>query len=170
METAPAEARPESVRVNDWLQVAGLFGLIASLLFVGLQMRQQQEIALSAATQARTETTIQAISAQFANPYYMSGMDKLEAGDAIGLTPSERRAVSAYGMTVLFNFENVHYQFLKGFVPEERWAGTLETFRGVLTQPGGAVDTYRANPSAWRVTFQEVVDSLLTEIQDDATR
>ncbi len=50
METGAAEVKSGSTRLNEWLQVAGLFGVIASLMFVGLQMKQQQEIALSAAT------------------------------------------------------------------------------------------------------------------------
>ena len=156
--------------LNDWLQVAGLFGVVASLVFVGLQMRQQQAIALSVATQARTETTIQAIQTQFANPYYMSGMDKLEAGDSLSLTPSERRALFALSQSVLFNFENVHYQYLNGFVPEERWTGTLETLRGVLTSQTPTVSMYRSNPDGWRQSFQFVVDSLLAEIDADANR
>jgi hypothetical protein len=34
-------------KINDWLQVVGMFGVIASLIFVGLQMKQAHEIALS---------------------------------------------------------------------------------------------------------------------------
>jgi hypothetical protein len=34
-------------RVGNWLQIAGLFGVIGSLLFVGLQIKQNREIALS---------------------------------------------------------------------------------------------------------------------------
>jgi len=34
-----------SARLNDWMQVVGIFALVASLVFVGLQMRQTQEIA-----------------------------------------------------------------------------------------------------------------------------
>jgi hypothetical protein len=159
--------QPGLARLNDWLRVAGLFGVIASLVFVGLQMRQQQAIALSVASQARTETTIQAIQGQFTNPYYMSGMDKLEAGDSLSLTPSERRAVGALGLVVLFNFENVHYQYLNGFVAEARWVGTLETLRGVLMQQPPVAAAYRRNPSAWRASFQVVIDSLLAEIDGE---
>ena len=42
-----------SSKLNDWLQVIGLFGVIASLVFVGLQMMQDREIALSAIYQER---------------------------------------------------------------------------------------------------------------------
>jgi len=37
----------KSTRIEDWLQIAGLFGVIGSLIFVGLQMRQDREIALA---------------------------------------------------------------------------------------------------------------------------
>jgi hypothetical protein len=34
-------------KINDWLQVVGIFGVIASLLFVGMQMKQTHEITLA---------------------------------------------------------------------------------------------------------------------------
>ena len=44
----------DSAKLNDWLQVIGLFGVIASLIFVGLQMKQDREIALAGTYQDRT--------------------------------------------------------------------------------------------------------------------
>ena len=35
----------DSSRLNDWVQIFGIFALVASLIFVGLQLRQSQEIA-----------------------------------------------------------------------------------------------------------------------------
>ena len=43
------------VELNDWLQILGMLGVIASLIFVGLQMRQSQQIALAGQVQARAE-------------------------------------------------------------------------------------------------------------------
>lgn len=34
-------------KLGDWLQIIGLFGVIGSLIFVGLQLKQTQAIALS---------------------------------------------------------------------------------------------------------------------------
>jgi hypothetical protein len=34
----------DSAKLNDWLQVIGIFALVASLVFVGLQLKQTQEI------------------------------------------------------------------------------------------------------------------------------
>jgi len=39
------EIEMDSAKLNDWMQVVGIFAVVASLIFVGLQMRQDQEIA-----------------------------------------------------------------------------------------------------------------------------
>jgi hypothetical protein len=36
-----------SEKLNDWMQVVGIFALVGSLIFVGLQMRQDQDIAVA---------------------------------------------------------------------------------------------------------------------------
>ena len=35
----------DSAKLNDWMQVIGIFALVASLIFVGLQMRQDRRLA-----------------------------------------------------------------------------------------------------------------------------
>lgn len=160
----------DSSKVNDWLQVVGLFGVIASLVFVGLQMKLDREIALSAATQARTDTTIMDIHGVVSNPHYMSAVDKYAAGEQDELTASEQLALRFHSTATLFNFENVHYQYQQGFVSDERWSATRETLKGVLQIPWGPRIGYESNPDAWRTSFQEVVDTLLIEIDAGVTR
>ena len=36
----------DTAKLNDWMQVVGIFAVVASLLFVGLQMKQSQDIAV----------------------------------------------------------------------------------------------------------------------------
>ncbi len=43
----------DSAKLSDWLQVVGLFAVVASLIVVGLQMKQTDAIALSAIYQER---------------------------------------------------------------------------------------------------------------------
>jgi hypothetical protein len=140
---AEATSVMDSAKINDWLQVVGLFGVIGSLMFVGLQMKQDREIALSAASQARTDTTIQNIMDSAANPYYMAAADKVQAGNAGSLTPSEARALSLTSTAVLFNFENVHFQYASGFISEERWSGTRESLKALLSVPWARVKPTR---------------------------
>lgn len=158
----------DSAKLNEWMQVVGIFAVVASLVFVGLQMQQDREIALSVATQARTETTLQSIAANAANPFYMSAIDKIANGDAELLLASEKQALFLLGTQVLFNFENVHYQYLNGFVPEERWVGTRQSLKGLLKRPFGPRSAYEGNPAAWRESFQEVVNVLINEIDSES--
>lgn len=158
----------DSARLNDWLQVIGLFGVIASLIFVGMQMKQDREIALSAATQARTDTTIQNIMGAVSNPYYMSAIDKIADGKQDTLTASEALAVRNQSVAVLFNLENVHFQYGQGFIPSERWSATRETLKGLLRPAWGPRAQYESNPRAWRAPFQSLVNELLAEIDAEA--
>jgi hypothetical protein len=39
--------------LNDWLQIVGMVAIVASLVFVGMQLKQSQDIAIAAQYQAR---------------------------------------------------------------------------------------------------------------------
>jgi hypothetical protein len=45
-----------SSKLSDWLQVIGLFSVLAGLLFVGLQLRQEQELAQAARIQTALDS------------------------------------------------------------------------------------------------------------------
>ena len=47
----------DSGKLQDWMQIVGLFSLVGSLIFVGLQMKQSHEIALANQYQARAAAT-----------------------------------------------------------------------------------------------------------------
>ena len=81
------QSRPQ----RDWLQIIGQFGVVASLLFVGLQMRQEQEIALSAAYQARTATLVDFLTAMATDEVTRSAFSKTNIHIA-DMTPDERVA------------------------------------------------------------------------------
>ena len=44
-------------KLRDWLQIGGLFGVIASLVFVGLQMKLDRQIALSGVISVAAESS-----------------------------------------------------------------------------------------------------------------
>jgi hypothetical protein len=46
-------------KYSHLFQIVGVIGLIASLIFVGLELRQTQKIAINAQNQARSETVIE---------------------------------------------------------------------------------------------------------------
>ena len=49
----------DSTKINDWMQVVGIFSVVASLVFVGLQMQQDRQIALAGQYQDRSAVAVE---------------------------------------------------------------------------------------------------------------
>ena len=123
----------DSAKINDWLQVIGLFGVIASLIFVGLQMKQDRDIALSAAYQARTEISLGMDYDLRNNPVMISAFIKLTSGQAMSLTRAEEIVIVSYIGSMLDMYENLHYQYVSGFIGEEHWNKSLFQLRNMVS-------------------------------------
>ena len=53
----------KKVSLDVWIQLIGMLGVLGGLVFVGLEMRQSQRIALAAQHQARSEMFMDQINA-----------------------------------------------------------------------------------------------------------
>jgi len=145
-------------KVNDWLQVVGLFGVVASLIFVGLQMKQTQEIALANTYNARASITVDALSAGLATPQFYSGMAKIYSGLRDHLTAEEYVAIEQESGIFLTIFENNYFQYEMGFLPEEHWQKNLREIDCRLTEP-----IFVALAKGWepRDNFRPVLDAAI---------
>jgi len=151
----------ESRKLNDWLQIIGIFGVIASLIFVGLQLKQSQEIAISAAYQARADAASDINLTALNTPEYTSAFAKVMARDYESITPEELVAYETYLGANIIMYENQYQQYLMGFLPEEHWSANLAELHCLYSLP-----LHRNLLSAWtrRSSFQTIVD----EIREDA--
>ena len=145
----------DSTKLNEWMQVVGIFALVASLIFVGLQMKQAQEIALSAAYQARAASSIDIDVASASSPEFTSGTAKLLRGEVEKISPSELVALEYFLGATFLRYENHHYQYELGFLPEEHWSRNISEMECYLSTP-----MYREMLDDWefRDSFQRIVD------------
>ena len=156
----------DSAKLNNWIQVVGIFALVASLVFVGLQLKQSQDIALSQASQARTATTVEMIINSAENAHFVSASAKKRSLSNEEFTAEEQAAMGQYATAILFLYEDQHFQFSNGFLPEERWQAAKATLKDFL---GGARalpvrSAYERLPERYSSSFQAVVDELISEI------
>ena len=86
----------ETSKLSDWLQVLGMFGVIASLVFVGLQMKQTHDIALSNIYQTRSNATVEQAMAAANSPDLINLFAKAYRGQADHLTMQEAIALEQY--------------------------------------------------------------------------
>lgn len=154
----------DSAKLNDWLQVIGLFGVIASLIFVGLQMKQDREIALTERFNARSETTIQLYMSMADNPVLRTAREKVRNGARDQLTEDEQAALTYLSQAALTIYENTHFQYVNGYIDDEHWDRTVARIKSDIVS-GNLRREYENSRDQWRRSFQAVMDGLIDEVE-----
>ena len=132
----------DSAKLNDWMQVLGIFAVVASLIFVGLQMKQSQEIAIATQYQDRFATAMEywigreqnefrlrrAAGREMENHGLLPGVDEDASLEEIGSAISGVRQV-------LLMYDNMHFQYSAGFLTEESWRAQTKTLASFIVLP-----------------------------------
>ena len=112
------------IELNDLLQVLGMVGLIASLIFVGLELRQNQQVA--------RVTAYQALAEQIAsyNALLLSEPDLNQIRNAVlnneNLTEEDAEQYRAFWRMLRRQSELAYLQYENGIINEELLHRTLE--------------------------------------------
>jgi len=116
----------DSAKLNDWMQVIGIFAVVASLIFVGLQMKQDQEIALAAQYQARTDSTLNLFGSWIESGYVLPPFRNRVTESFTGqdIAQAEWQWVA---------LDNHYFQYQKGFLEENAWQGQLRSAQELHT-------------------------------------
>lgn len=153
----------DSSKISDWLQIVGLFGVIGSLIFVGLQMQQDRQVAILAAYQARTDLTVETTMAMAANSEMRVALDKTRREGFASLTPAEIPLAMFQAAAQMYMTENIHFQYISGFLPEEHWRKSRAVLKSSIRM-GPMRLIYENNPEEWRDSFGDLVEEIIAEI------
>ncbi len=116
------------IDINALIQLLGMIGVIGSLIFVGLEMRQSQRIALVNQMQQRSYSASATInSSTEANLDWYSHQFKVEYADEFS---TEDKAVRNILNVNWFIYEADYFQYTQGLMTEEVWQAKL---RGMAT-------------------------------------
>ena len=150
----------ELERTNVWLQLSGMIGLIASLTFVGLQLKQSQDIAIAAQYGDRSAEATQywRFVAEF--PELLEDVGKrhrehVAAANNYNDELSDEQIGLRYVQTRSYieSWDNNYFQYISGFMAEESWAVYESRLRRGCSS-GGIVRAILVNhPEAFRQSF-----------------
>jgi len=116
-------------------EFVGSIGVLASLIYLAIQIKHN--------TEAERTSTYQSIVSEFghlnqsmaADPeltvLYVRAMEDFE-----GLDPSERARMSQVFFMIFRYFENMFYQWRKGYLEEELWTGWKRLMLTYFARPG----------------------------------
>ncbi len=168
------------LKAANWKTIAELVGMatiVASLIFVGLQMKQAQEIAIAAQYQERANTAIE---------YYLGFMNEPAIGDrgrgmiengyydtyptAVRESIASKAPVAIALRYLRFRMamtmqDNNYFQYESGFMSEGAWQSQRNRFRKLFSNELFAA-TYLHEKSEYRPSFQQLCDQVLTEVAE----
>ncbi len=143
------------------VEIIGIAAIVASLIFVGLQMRQTHEIALVTLMQMRSDAARELASAQIGSEPLLQIDAKVQAGEELTSYETLTRSLQPF---LFFNqFENSHFLLEQGYITEERWESDLEAIVIFLDR----YPTYAEYWAEWKVIFR---DSYVAEVEQAITR
>ena len=108
----------KKVSLDVWIQLLGMLGIILSLIFVGLEMRQSQRIAIAAQAQERTAMGM----AEFMG-FLEAGvnLDNVIRSEIAALSAEELGARRINAHNQWYIAENDFVQFQNGLMPAETY-------------------------------------------------
>ena len=121
---------------SNWRQSAELVGImavVASLIFVGLQLKQSQEIAIAAQYHNRAALAVENFNAE------LESGDLRFWGSFSGLEVTKDRSIEDLGelylrlMKFFLIHDNHFYQYQSGFMAEEAWQARYSGLKNALS-------------------------------------
>ena len=112
----------KKVSVDVWIQLIGMLGVLGGLVFVGLEMRQSQLIAIGAQQQARAELRAQILIAPFEGNIDVAKVPFLEWEEMTDDQKLARGMLQQYRWNALMN--NFHQNNL-GLLSSDVWEQSL---------------------------------------------
>ena len=114
----------KSISGKDIAEFIGIAAIVASLVFVGLQLKQSQEIAIASQYQAWAEASLNLFATHLEADYATPGnrgeiSDTLTAGDI------------AQANWIWTAADNNYYQFQRGFTEDEAWLGQMDVAKSI---------------------------------------
>jgi len=152
----------KKIDVQDLIQLLGMVGIIGSLIFVGLEMRQSQRIAMAGQQMERT-----AISANRFAAYNEAGLDwhSVSLANRPDLADQYAPGIAAGRNNyheLLFVFENDYFQFTQGLMPDDVWQAKLEALAFSYNQCN-----YRDLMDRRKSFFPEVLIKVIDSLEDN---
>lgn len=148
------------VSLDTCVQLLGMIGVISGLIFVGLEMRQAQTIAIAGQVQQRA-----AMQSEFFSTITERGEDIGEVvlnQDFSQLSEPQKKIKRNIAWQQWNRIENDFYQYTLGLMPNEKWEAQLESM-GRWKNFCEANDIYKFRYSFFEPNLKKVLDSFPDE-------
>ena len=163
----------DSAKLNDWMQVIGIFAVVVSLMFVGYQLKQSQDIAVAGQNQERQSVALD---------YYASLIQVDEIVDHYGTQHREhldanfdvenRRSYRMIGLSYIRSrmrlsiYDNNYFQYQSGFMTFESWQPYLNLTKSACSKGSDHGKIMLNHGDHFREGFRELCMNFISESEE----
>ena len=148
--------------LDRWLSLLANFGVIAGIVFLAIEIRQNTEMVQSQTRDSITEKQI-AIFEWFATS--TENIRVREKGDRLGLDPGSPEE-SQYHWMIAGNlrlWENEWYQYQQGLFEPEEFEPRVYIWKRMINDAPGIRKVWEMQKGAYSPGFKALIDSLINE-------
>ncbi len=148
-------------RLNRWMTLAANIGVIAGILFLSFELRQNT---MASRLQAASDFQDSFSEIEFfisQSPEFAALLVKGRKGEE--LTETDQLRLTTFYGNVLRTWQNSHLQHLSGALDGDIWQGSQVRLTVVLKGDRGLLDHWQTNKSQFSPAFNNMISSIITE-------
>ena len=152
------------------IEVVGVVGVIASLLFVGVQVQQSAEATRGATVLQLKENWVQLNLTMMQNPEIRDALQLVLDEGFENLDLQTQLIVNAWYRTIMHNWSNAYFQYRIGTLDDEQWQANVRDMAYESSNYTSVVwGVWDQNSYFFDDSFQTLMDSLRAANIDDST-
>ena len=153
------------MKTDNWKNIAELIGIsaiVASLIFVGLELKQSRDVALAEVHQTRAQIGIQ-FSTWPRDPAAEAVMRKLSRGEL--LDAHDQVILDSVFDQAIYFVENNFYQYQLGLLPQGVWEANIRSLALWIPSDKNFNEYWSRKRDTWSGSFALVVDEFIEDSQ-----
>ncbi|MEJ8569397.1 hypothetical protein [Elongatibacter sediminis] len=115
----------DTEKLNDWVQIVGIFALVASLIFVGIEVRQNST-ATRSATNAAIKDSFRELNLVIASSPELTLALVANAENPDDAPPEQKVQILAMFRALFHIWSNVHRQYLNGTLDQALYDAVVQ--------------------------------------------
>ena len=153
--------------IGSVAEALGALGVIVTLVYLSTQVRSNTA-AIRAGTAQQVTNRASEISQSLALDPSATELRFRGLVDPDSLSDEEQRRFYALMLAIFRAFENVEFQYRKGFLDPGVWSGLSNNLRSAALQPGFAICWTQGGRSGFNREFQAYVDAIIAKSKRSA--
>ena len=166
---------------KDLAAIVGIFAIVASLIFVGMQIQLERKVAMADQYFNRAESVKEDYRAQLLSPEYFRAVEENWAltGETYfsDMDCEEMEQVREGSIRIsnvatyvlidrlqIVGYDNLYYQYKQGLLGEDAWLGLRSSMKATMSGSKMSSDIFEFSA---RATIRPVVEEILKEIESE---